>query len=176
MDYGYSYDVKENMAKAVSRNMGISHKHAIEICRFIRGRPLERAKKILEDVTEKKQAVPFKRFYHNVGFKRKMGPGRYPVKAAGEILNLLNSVSNNAQLKGLATGKLEICHIMAKKGAKIMKRGRQIGRKTKQCTVEVVVKEMAKKKEEPREEAKKAQRKPKTEALRTQSRPPKTDH
>jgi len=158
MDYSYSYDVKENMAKAVARNLNISPKHAIEICRFIRGKPLERAKTILGDVVQKKQAVPFKRFYHNVGFKKKIGPGRYPVKAADEILNLLNNVTNNAQLKGLATGKLEICHIATKKGTYIMKRGRQIRRKMKQCHVEVVVKEMAKTKE-PAKEVKKEEKK-----------------
>ncbi|MBW2995564.1 50S ribosomal protein L22 [Candidatus Woesearchaeota archaeon] len=148
MDYSYSYDVKENMAKAVAKNLSISHKHAIEVCRFLRNEPVERAKVMLFNVINKKQAVPFKRFYHNVGFKTKIGPGRYPVKTATEILKLLNHASNNAQLKGLATGKLEVCHICAKKGSKIFKRGRQIRRKMKQCTVEVVVREIPKVKEE----------------------------
>jgi large subunit ribosomal protein L22 len=148
MDYRYSFDVKENMAKAVIRNVGISTKHAVEVCRFVRGKPVERAKTMLEAVVNKKQAVPFKRYYHNVGFKRKIGPGRYPVKAAAEILRLINNASNNAQLKGLATGKLEICHIATKKGSNIMHRGRLTRRKMKQCSVEIVVKEMAKKKAE----------------------------
>jgi large subunit ribosomal protein L22 len=162
MDYGYSCKIEENMAKAVCRDMSVSYKHATEICSYLRGKPLERAKTILAEVVAKKHAVPFRKFYHNVGFKRKIGPGRYPVKAAAEILKLLDNVTNNAQLKGLATGKLELFHICAKKGSKIMRRGRHIGRKMKQTSVEVAVREIAKKKAESAE--KPAQKKAKPEA------------
>ena len=42
--------------------MGISAKASVEICNMIRNKPIETAKKILERVIEKKQAVPYKRF------------------------------------------------------------------------------------------------------------------
>jgi large subunit ribosomal protein L22 len=143
MDYRYGYIAKENMAKAVTRNMDISAKHAVEVCSAIRGKTLAKARRILDDVINMKRPVKFRRYCLNVGHKAKMGPGRYPVKAAGVILKLLDGVAANAQMKGLATGKLEICHISAQCGSKVPIRGKY-GRMSKNTNVEVVVRELSK--------------------------------
>ncbi|MBW3013121.1 50S ribosomal protein L22 [Candidatus Woesearchaeota archaeon] len=146
--HNYSCKIQENMAKAVGRDLDVSKKHAVEICSFLRGKPLERAKIILQEVTEKKQAVPFKRHKRDIPHRTKIGPGRFPVKASQRILKILESVTANAQNMGLATGKLEICHINAHQASRPARGGRQRGRTLKRTHVEVVVREALTKKTE----------------------------
>ena len=77
--------------------MDISPKGARELCAWIRGKTVERAIGDLEDVIEKKKAVPYPH-YRSVGHRRGkgFGPGRYPVKAAAAVLKVLRSADNNA--------------------------------------------------------------------------------
>jgi len=154
--YNYSYKVSENMAKAVGRHLPISYKYSVEICRYLRGKPMERAKAILTNVINMKEPIPFKRYVKNIGHRPKMGPGRYPIKASKYILALLDSVTANAQMKGLATGKLEICHISAQRGPMIMHRGRTGRTKMKQTHIEVVVRESKEEKKKAAEQKTKA--------------------
>ncbi len=150
-NYSKKLDVEENVAKAVGVALPISTKQSIEICNFIRRKPLAKAKQRLIEVINKKMAVPFKRFNDNVGHKRgKIAAGRYPEKSCGEILKLLESVEANAQFKGLNTSNLVITHICAQKAARPWHYGRQRRRKMKRTNVEVIVEEKAveKKKEE----------------------------
>jgi large subunit ribosomal protein L22 len=44
------------------------------------------------------------------------GPGRYPQKAAKEILLLLKNIASNAEYKGLGTENLKLTHIQAQRG------------------------------------------------------------
>ena len=131
------------MAKAVLIASPISPKHCIEICNLVRKKPLDSARKILEDVVDMKKPIPFKRFNSDVGHKKGMGPGRYPVKAAQAILDLMDSVEANAQFKGLNTGNLFIRHISTQRAARPMRFGRQRGLLGKRSTVELVVEEKA---------------------------------
>jgi len=169
MVYNYSTKITEDMAKAVLIAAPISPKHCIEICNLVRKKPLDDARKILEDVVDMKKPIPFKRFNSDVGHKKGMGPGRYPVKAAQAILNLFDSVEANAQFKGLNTGNLFIRHLSTQRAARPMRFGRQRGLLGKRSTVEIVVEEKAvekKKKETKKEPVKdvKAPAKPKVEA------------
>ena len=148
----YNYTIKmaeeEHIAKAAGRALPISTKQSIEICAFIRHIPLEKAKKKLVEVINKKSAIPFKRFNGDVGHRKgKIAAGRYPEKASGYILKLLETVEANAQFKGLNTSNLLIIHICAHKAANQWHYGRQRRRKMKRTNVEVVVKERAEKKE-----------------------------
>ena len=102
MGYTGNYD-PERMARAMGKELHISPKHSVEICRAIRGLPITSAIDLLENVIVKKEAIPFKRFVRCVphrrtnGFsKRRTGPGRYPVKAAKEILRVIKSAQSNA--------------------------------------------------------------------------------
>ena len=130
------------MAKAVGRNLSISPKYAIEICSYLRGKNLEKSKQFLQNVIQMKAAVPLRKYNHGAGHRHKLGPGKYPINASSEILKLLDSVTSNAQSKGLATGKLEIVHMNAHRGTRVYHRGRQIRRTMKQANVEVVVAEV----------------------------------
>jgi large subunit ribosomal protein L22 len=137
--YNYAYKVTEKMAKAVLRSEAISTKHSVEICNMLRGLPLNKAKKLLSEVVELKRAVPFKRYNDNVGHRKGMGPGRYPIKAASKMLELFNAVGANAQVKNMDVETLVIKHLCAHQASRPMRMGRQRGRVGKRTHVEVVV-------------------------------------
>ncbi len=111
----------EKTALASGRDLPISLKEAREICKVIKGMKLSKAKELLEAVIEKKQPIPYRRYHgkvaHHRGLERWKWPaGRYPVKAAREILKVLENAENNAVNKGLDAEKLKIIHAAAHKG------------------------------------------------------------
>jgi large subunit ribosomal protein L22 len=80
---------------------------------------VENAKNYLEDVIEMKKAVPFKKHNKKVGHRRGLDgwpTGRYPVKAATQILEVLKSAEANAEYKGIDTENIKIMHISSHKG------------------------------------------------------------
>ena len=137
----------EHIAKASSLNLAISTKHSIEICNFLRYKPLSFAKAYLEDVAEMKKAIPFNRFNKDMGHKKGMSAGRYPVKAAKLFLVLLNSAEANAQFKGLNTSGLKITKILSNR-ASIPSTGGRSRTGTKRTSLEIEVKEVLTKKED----------------------------
>lgn len=70
----------------------------------IRKLPLVKAKRYLEDVLAHKQAIPFRRFCRGVGrtaqakSRHSNGQGRWPVKSAKFILDLLKNAESNAEV------------------------------------------------------------------------------
>jgi len=140
--YAYQGFQNDHMARAIGKDLSISTKVAIEVCSFLRGKRLSRAKDIMNNVLSFKEAIPYKRFTDGVGHRPgKMGAGRYPQKAAKAFLDLLGSVEANAQVKGLNTSDLVIVHICANKAHEPMHQGRQRRRALKRSHVEVIVKE-----------------------------------
>jgi large subunit ribosomal protein L22 len=127
-NFGYSAEAlhldKDRTAKASGRDMRISPKMAREICNTIKGMRLYQAKKFLEDVILLKQAVPFrhhmKKQAHRKNLKQFKWPaGRYPIKAASRIYDLLTSVESNAEFKGLDVETCRIVHAVAHRGRKL---------------------------------------------------------
>ena len=106
---GYTIETdQEKTARSIGKELPISPKAAVEVCRAIRGLPVEKAKDFLEGVVAEKVAVPYKRFlYQIVHQKGGVGPGRFPKKAARYILNILNDAENNAEYKGFDTEGLK---------------------------------------------------------------------
>jgi len=151
-NWGYSvgWVDPEKTAKASGRELRISPKDAREVCACIRGMMLEEAKKFLEDVIAKKKPVPFRRYKKKVAHRKglhKFYAGRYPVKAAKKILDVLKNAEANAEYKGLDTEHLKIIHAAAYPGAKIRKYiPRAFGRSTPYfqtlCHVEIVLEEV----------------------------------
>ncbi len=164
--YKYSTKIGEKEAAAVGIALPISTKQAIEICSFIRGKKLERAKVMLSNVIDEKIAVPFKRFTDGVGHRKgKIASGRYPKKACSLILNLMNSAQANAQFKGLSSVDLMVRHISAQKSSNTPKYGRRRAF-TKRTSIEIVLSEAEKKpgkKGEAKAEEKETKEEPKTE-------------
>lgn len=118
--FGYSMKVEEPCARAYGKEMRVSPKDAVEVCRTIRGMFLEKAKEYLEDVCKKRRAIPYsihkKKLAHKKGTK---GGGAYPVKTAKEILRVLKNAEENAKYKGLDPDKLKIIHASAYRGIRI---------------------------------------------------------
>ncbi|MDO8511016.1 MAG: 50S ribosomal protein L22 [Nanoarchaeota archaeon] len=129
-----------HLAAAKALNLPVSTKHCIEICDSLRYKDVSYAKKFLEEVVGLKRAVPFRKYVMNTGHKKGMSTGRYPTKAASEILKLLKSVEANAHFKGLNTGSLKITKLIANR-APIPFGGGRHRTKTKRTHVEVEVKE-----------------------------------
>lgn len=112
----------EKTVKASGRELRISHKHAVEISRTIKGMTLTQARNFLQNVIDKKQAVPFKRYRKLVGHRHgleKADVGKYPVKAAKKILEILNNAEANAEFKGLDSESLKIIHASAYPGRRL---------------------------------------------------------
>jgi len=150
-EFGYSlqnYD-PDKMAKASGRDLSISWKKAVEVCRFIKGKKLSQAKDLLEKVLRKEVMVPFtkfrrKRAHH--GSINGYASGGYPVKVVKEVLKILRNVEANAENKGLDVERLVIVHAAAHKGPVIRKYiPRAFGRSTpffqQLVHIEIAVKE-----------------------------------
>ncbi len=132
----YAYKPKDelNSAKAMGYEMDISFKHAVEICRAIKGKKIDDAIRFHEEVVAMKRVVAFKKHKNNVAHKKgleKWYAGRYPVKASKNILKVLKNLKANAEYKGLEIDRLIITHAQAKKG-RVLKRymPRAFGRAT----------------------------------------------
>ncbi|UCD96870.1 MAG: 50S ribosomal protein L22 [Candidatus Bathyarchaeota archaeon] len=157
-EFGYSIiDLDpEKTVKASGRELRISFKHAREVCKTIRGMRLDQAKRFLNQVIAKERPVPFRRFIKKAGHRHGMQNsmvGKYPVKAASGILNVLTSAEGNAEFKGLDIDRLRILHSSAYPGIK-MRRAipRAFGRSSPKIRtlthVEVVLEEIPETSEE----------------------------
>lgn len=114
----------DKTALASGRDLRIKPKVAREICHHIKGMKLEDAKGFLEDVIELKKPVPYYRYRGKIPHRKGLqghDAGRFPEKAAQEILKILESVKANAEFKGLYADKLRIIHMAAHRGRVIKK-------------------------------------------------------
>lgn len=97
---------KNEKKEAVARgkDMWISTKHAMAICKFIKDKKIREAINDLEKVTEKKKVVPMKgEIPHRKG---KIMSGRYPVKASKEVIKVLKGLEANARIKEIENPKI----------------------------------------------------------------------
>jgi len=133
-------ETETHQAKAIGKNMPISWKDATEIGRFIKGDKVEKAIGKLEKVIEKDLAVPYTKFDSDVGHRSGPGDsGRYPVKAAEHILEVLEEAEANAEHEGLNPGALAVDNVITNQGQEFVTPGRFRGEKTKAAHVKIVV-------------------------------------
>src|SRR5438876_10252971 len=123
----------DRTVKCSGRQLRISPKASVEICRTIRGMKLPDAKKLLERVVEKKQAIAYRHYKKAVPHRRQLTEpwfaGRFPQKAAGRLLRLLEELEANAEYRNLDTERLKIIHAAAQRANKIPRRNpRAFGR------------------------------------------------
>lgn len=159
MAYNYSAKAGEKSAKSVGINLPISTKKSVEICNAIRGKPLTKAKKILQDAADMKIPIPMKIYNDNTGHKAGMAAGRFAVNACSEIMLILESAEANAQSKGLNTSNLVVRHVSAQLGPKTWHNGRQRRREAKRTHIEVIL-----------DEVKTAEKKARTTAAKTETK------
>ncbi len=150
--WGYSFKETEPeiMVKASGRDLKISPKAAREICGAICTMNFERARRFLQDVIDKKRPVPYRRYKKKVSHKAGLigwYAGRYPVKAAFEIMKILDGLEANAEDRGFYVENMKIIHAAAQR-ARIIKRymPRAFGRSSPDfnqlCHVELIAKEI----------------------------------
>ena len=112
----------ERSVRCSGRELRVSSKAAAELCRTIRGMRLDDAKKLIEAVVSKKRPIAYRRYHGEVSHKRlqeRWHAGRYPTKAASEILRLLEELQSNAEYKGLDVDRLRIAHAASQRGMKL---------------------------------------------------------
>lgn len=132
-------------AKAYGKNLPISTKASINVCKAMRGLRVEKALTYLDDVVQIKRAIPYTRFTDGVGHRRgDMASGRYPMKAAKHIRAIIASAVANAANHGLSE-ELKIISIVANKASSPLHQGRQKRRAMKRTHIEVVLQEVEEK-------------------------------
>jgi len=102
-------------------NLSISTKEGLHICDMIRYKKVDDAIKMTEQVTKLRRAVPM----HNreVGHKKGMMGGRYPVNAAKEFVKMLKNLRANAIYHGLEIENCIISECKTNMAARPYKRG-----------------------------------------------------
>jgi len=89
---------KKDAAVVRGKDLGISTKYSVAICKFIRGKKIDKAIEELEKVARKEKAIPMAlEIPHRKGMER----GRYPMKASKELIRLLKTLQANSQVNGL---------------------------------------------------------------------------
>jgi large subunit ribosomal protein L17e len=114
-------------AKASGAYLRVHFKNTREVAASIAGKKLEKAVAFLQDVTEHKQAVPFRRFAGGIGRTAQgkahgVSRARWPVKSVEFVLGLLKNAEANAEVKGLDKEKLIIRHIQVNQAPKQRRR------------------------------------------------------
>jgi large subunit ribosomal protein L22 len=139
--------IRDRTARTIGRELPISTKKTVELCRALRGMRLGDAKAYLKDVVEMRRAVPYRRYTRRAAHKPGMAAGGYPVKAARALLKLLEDAETNAEFLGrLDPETMILRHIAASPGMAIRGRiPRARGRSTpwdqRTVNVEVILEE-----------------------------------
>lgn len=139
-----------NVARAMFTNKRISTKYATELCREIRGKPVDKAIAFVKRIIAHEDFLPLRKYRlkvaHRKGNARTVPSGRFPEKVCNAFVELLESVKSNAANKGLNEDALIIRHVFASGGfhrKAMQSRGKIAGkvRKRKSTHLEVIVQE-----------------------------------
>ncbi|KAL8300658.1 hypothetical protein RB593_010145 [Gaeumannomyces tritici] len=125
--YGANEIESAKSARARGSYLRVSFKNTRETAQAINGWKLHRAVKFLENVQEKKEAVPMRRYAGSTGRCAQgkqfgVSKARWPTKSAEFLLGLLKNAESNADSKGLDTGNLVIKHIQVNQAPKQRRR------------------------------------------------------
>ena len=89
---------------------------------------LNKAQKYLQDVIDRKDAIPFRKHMGGVGRKaqaskfRGATQVRWPVKSCKFLMDLLTNAASNAEIEGLEVDNLVISFIQVQKAPKMRRR------------------------------------------------------
>lgn len=134
-------ETTDYQAKAQGNNMPVSWKDCTEIGRFIQNDTVEKAKNKLEMVQEKEIEVPYTKYNNDVGHTSGSStPGRYPVKAAKHVLQVLESAESNAENEGLNPDNLKVEEVITNQGREFRTPSRHQGT-TKAAHVKIIIEE-----------------------------------
>jgi len=144
MAYKYAFNEynKETMVRASRTNVPISLKKSVELANYLRGRKVKTVLKILDEVEELKRPIPYKRYFQEMAHKKGKGiaTGGYPVNVAKEFKKLFKIAIAAAKEKELGDdSNLVVLGISVRKGERMWRFGRHLGRMAKRTHVEVVL-------------------------------------
>merc|ERR1712190_194879 len=144
----------ENPAKSCKARgsyLRVHFKNTRETAQAIKKMHIRKANRYLKDVLEKKQIIPFRRFNGGVGRKAQAkahgcSQGRWPVKSAEFLLQLLKNAESNADVKGLDVDSLVIDHIQVNRAPYMRRRtyrahGRINPYMSSPCHIEMILSE-----------------------------------
>ena len=136
---GQTFEPEHRYAKAFGVNMKISAKNSAILCRVVRNKTLNRARRLLDDLDNGRRSLE----------------GKYYSNAAHAMLLLLDSCVKNAEFKGLDTDKLFV-HASATHGTNIQRRRRKgaFGSQMKTTNMEMLLIERGKSKAAKKDEKK----------------------
>merc|ERR1712136_626464 len=125
--YAIEPDNATKAAKARGSNLRVHFKNTRETAQAIKKMPLNRATTYLKNVIAQKEIVPFRRFMGGVGRHAQAkvhgtAQGRWPLKSAEFLLQLLKNAESNAEYKGLDPDHLVIDHIQVNRAPKMRRR------------------------------------------------------
>jgi large subunit ribosomal protein L22 len=115
-------------AAARDTNSKVSLKHSLVVCRAIRGKRVDKAKKFLQDVLNEKRSLN----------------GKHYTNTVKKFLEVLRAAGANAKEKNLAADKLFIKNAIANKGEEQYRprtRWRLRGRKGRSTNIEIILEE-----------------------------------
>jgi large subunit ribosomal protein L22 len=122
-NFGYSFTgYAQPYVKASGREADISPKAAREICKSIKNMMIPRAKEYLGSVADKNEPIAFRRHKKKVGHRSGLSgfhAGRYPVKSAERILEIIENLENNGDFKGMDTERMKVIHAAVMRGRRV---------------------------------------------------------
>ncbi len=148
--------VKKDYALVNGLNLQASPKTSAHICNMIRGKKIDSAIRMIEDVITFKRAVGMNNM--QVGHRHQKGimAGRYPVDASKEFLKLLKQLKTNAIYHELDTDNARITLCKANVASKPFKRG---GARAKRVNITIKLEKIQNKNSENSKETKGANKK-----------------
>jgi len=113
------YETPDNttkVCKAKGSDLRVHFKNTRETAAAIKGQSLKQAKRYLQNVLEKKDIIPFRRYKygcsrHAQAKRYGTSQGRWPKKSSEFLLGLLKNAESNAELKGLDIESLVVSHV-----------------------------------------------------------------
>jgi len=123
--------LKKEYVTANGRNLAMSTKEAVDICRMIRGKDIDTSLKLLEEVLQFKRAVKMNRREVPHRHGKGMMAGRYPIAAVKEFIRLAKQLKSNALHQELEIEK----YVLFCKADKASRPYRRDGRRFKRTHV-----------------------------------------
>ena len=118
MTMKYAFHLKDNTAvKAQGYDINASFKDMCSVCDAIRYKQAGDAMLILDDVSEGRMPILYRRHNKRMGSRSELGgrKGAYPMKAAGKVMKVLQNAIANANGKGEFGDEMYVVHASANK-------------------------------------------------------------
>merc|ERR1711977_731367 len=128
-EYAQKPQDEASSRKAKGSDLRVHFKNTRETAQAIKNMKLNDARTYLEDVIDKKRAIPFRRYCGGVGRTAQAaaagstnGQARWPKKSCEFLLGLLRNAEANAEMKDLEIDKLFITHIQVNRAVQQRRR------------------------------------------------------